>query len=75
MLLVLSWLQSIDVKLFIQKKEIHIGDIKKKEMVSKISYFTISSTDIHFQTSIKNKAIIDNSTEEDNTKHDNRNSL
>ena len=35
-LLRLPWLQSVDVKLFIQKKEIYIRDIKKRKAVSQI---------------------------------------
>ena len=58
-------------KLFIQKKEIHIGDTKKEEAVSQIPYSTISFEDIFFQASNTGKAIIDDLFEEDDTKHEN----
>ncbi len=69
-----SWLQSIDAKLFIQKKEIHIGDTKKGEIVSHIPCSTTLSEDTCFQASIKGKAVMDESSEEDDTEHENGNS-
>ena len=43
LLLGLPWLRSVDAKLFIQKKEIHIGDSKKGEAVSQIPCSITSS--------------------------------
>ena len=48
LLLELPWFQSIDAKLFIQKKEIYIGNTKKEETVSQIPYSTTLSKDIRF---------------------------
>ena len=74
LLLGLPWLRSVDAKLFIQKKEIYIGDIKKGETVSHIPYSTTPSEDAHFQASSKGKAVVDESSEEDDTKNENEDS-
>lgn len=42
-LLRLPWLQSIDAKLFIKKKEIYISNVKKEEIVFQIFCSTTSS--------------------------------
>ena len=65
MLLGLPWLRSIDTKLFIQKKEIHIRDSKKKEAVSQISYSITPSEDTCFQSSDKGRANINKTSEKD----------
>lgn len=65
----------MDAKLFIQKKEIHIEDIKKGETVSHIHYSTTLSEDTRFQASSKSKTIVDKLFEEDNTEHKNENSF
>ncbi len=74
LLLGLPWFRSVDTKLFIQKKEIHIGDTKKGEIVSHIPCSTTLFEDTRFQASIKGKAVIDDSSEEDNIKHEDGNS-
>ena len=51
----LPWLRSVDVKLFIQKKEIYISNIKKEEVVSQILCSTTSSEKTHFEANIKNQ--------------------
>ena len=48
LLLGLPWLQSVDVKLFIQKKEIHIKDRKKEKAIFQIPYSTTTSEDTRF---------------------------
>lgn len=48
LLLKLLWLQSVDVKLFIHKKEIHIKDTKKGEEVFQILFLTTTSENTHF---------------------------
>ena len=64
-LLGLLWLWSVDAKLFIQKKEIHIGDIKKREVVSQIPYSTTSSKETQLEASSKNQIDADESSEEE----------
>ena len=44
----LPWLQSVDIKLFIQKKKIHIRDSKKREALFQISCSTTLSEDTRF---------------------------
>ena len=61
----LPWLWSVDAKLFIQKKEIHIGDIKKREVVSQIPCSTTSSEDTQFEASSKSQIDADESSEEE----------
>ena len=61
----------MDVKLFIHKKEIYIGDTKKGEAISPIFCFITSSEDTRFQASSKGKAIINDSSEKDDTKYEN----
>ena len=67
LLLELPWLQSVNAKLFIQKKEIYIGDIKKREMVSQILYSITPSKDTWFEASSKSEVDEDKSSEEGNT--------
>lgn len=74
LLLGLLWLRSVDAKLFIQKKEIHIGDTKKREAVSLIPCTTTPSEDTRFRVSSKGKAVVEESSEEDDTKHENEDS-
>lgn len=70
LLLGLPWLRSVDAKLFIQKKEIHIGDTKKGETVSQIPCSTTLSEGTHFQASKKDKIVVDKSSEGGDTKDD-----
>ena len=65
LLLGLFWLQSVDAKLFIQKKEIHIGDTKKQETISQILYSTTVSKGTQFQANKKEKIVVDESSEEE----------
>lgn len=51
LLLRLPWLWSIDAKLFIQKKEIYINKVKKREIVSQIPCSTTFSKDTRFEAS------------------------
>ena len=48
LLLGLSWLQSIDTRLYIQKKEIHIGDSEKGDVIFQIPCSTTVSEDTCF---------------------------
>lgn len=66
----LPWLWSVDIKFFIQKKEIHIKDIKKKETVSQIFYLTTLFEGTRFQASRKDKVVIDKSFEGKDIKND-----
>ena len=68
LLLGLPWLQSVDAKLFIQKKEIHIRNTKKGETVSSIPCSTTVSEGTQFQTSKKEKIVVDKSSEKEDTK-------
>ena len=74
LLLGLLWLQSIDVKLYIQKKKIHIGDIKKGEALFQIPCSTTTSEDTRFQASTKNKTNVDESLEEEGIENKDRSS-
>lgn len=65
----------MDAKLFIQKKEICIGDIKKGEAISQILFFITSSEDTCFQASSKGKTIIDDSFKENDAKYKNKDSF
>ena len=69
LLLGLPWLRSVDAKLFIQKKEIHIGDTKKGETVSQIPCSTTVSEGTQFQASKKEKIVVDESSEEEDTEN------
>ena len=73
LLLGLPWLRSVDAKLFIQKKEIHIGDSKKGEAVSQIPCSITSSEDTRFQASGKGRVNVDETSEED-TEHEDEDS-
>lgn len=57
LLLGIPRLWSVDAKLFIQKREIHIGDIKKGKRVSHIPFSTTPFEDTRFQADIKGKAV------------------
>ena len=70
----LPWLQSVDIKLFIQKEKIHIRNSKKREALFQISCSTILSEDTRFQASNKSKAKIDKSSKEKNTEYKDGNS-
>ena len=74
LLLGLLWFWSIDVKLFIQKKEIYIGDTKKREIVSHILCSITPFKNAHFQASSKGKTIVDESSKEDDTEYENKDS-
>ena len=67
LLLGLPWLRSVDAKLFIQKKEIHIGDTKKGEAVSQISCSTTLSEGTQFQASKRDKVVVDESSNGETT--------
>lgn len=66
LLLGLPWFWSVDAKLFIQKKEIHISNIKKREVVSQISYYTTSFEKTQFEADSKNPMNADKSSKEEN---------
>ena len=59
MLLVLLWLQSVDIKLFIQKKKIYIEDSKKGKFVSQISCSITTSEVTRFQANGKGRVNVD----------------
>ena len=75
LLLGLHWLRSIDAKLYIQKKEIHIGDSKKREAIFQIPCSTTASGDTHFQASTKHKANVDESSDEEHREHEDGSSI
>ena len=66
----LLWLQSVDAKLYIQKKKIHIGDSKKGKAVFQISCSTTVFENTRFQASTKNKANVDELSEEEDIEHE-----
>ena len=70
MLLGLPWLRSVDAKLYIQKKEIHIRDSKKGEAIFQIPCSTTTFKDINFYANNKNKANIDESSDKEDTEHE-----
>ena len=63
------------IKLFIQKKEIHIRDTKTGKAVLQILCSTTSFEDTRFRAGNKTKAIIDNTSTKDDTEHENRDSF
>ena len=69
LLLGLLWLQNIDAKLYIQKKEIHIGNSKKGKAVFQIPCSTTAFENTRFQASTKNKANVDELSEEEDIEH------
>ena len=54
--------------------EIYIGDTKKRETVSYNLCSTTPSKNTHFQASSKYKAIVDESSKEDDTENENEDS-
>ena len=64
LLLELLWLWSVDAKLFIQEKEIHIGNIKKREVITQILCSTTFSKKTQFEASCKNQINKDKSSKE-----------
>ena len=69
LLLGLQWLRSVDAKLFIQKKEIQIGDSKKGGAVSQMPCSITPSEDTRFEASGKGRVNVDETSEE-NSKHE-----
>lgn len=67
LLLGLPWLRSVDAKLFIQKKEIHIRDIKKRETVFLIPFSITLFEDTQFNAKEKEEVNTNISSNEKNT--------
>lgn len=59
---------------FIQKKEINIGDRKKRKAIFHIPCSTLSSEDTCFQASYKNKVIVDELSKKDDIEEENKKS-
>lgn len=74
-LLGLPWLCNVNVQLFIQKKEVHISNIKKREAIFQIPCSIIFSEDTRFDTNDKNKIIADESLKEEDMNISNKYSL
>ena len=75
LLLGLPCLWSVDVKLFIEKKEIFIEDNKKREAIYQILCSTTLFEDTRFQANSKNKANVNESSEEKNIDQEDGNSI
>lgn len=73
-LLRIPWFQRVDTKFFIYKKEIHIKDTKKGEVVSQILCSTTNSENTQFQANKKDKVVIDKLFEEKDIENDIENS-
>lgn len=67
LLLGFPWLRSVDAKLLIQKKEIHIGDVKEGETVFQIPCSTTTSEDTQFDAKKRGKADTEISSDEEDT--------
>ena len=70
LLLDIPWVRSVDSNLFIQKKEIHIRDSKKREAISQISYSITPSEYTYFQTNSKGRVNVNELSSKKDIQHE-----